>query len=67
MEALSAVRSTAERTLYVGDSEVDVADCQKCRASTFVGVTWGFRGRETLMLAGAKRVVDAPEELLDIL
>ena len=33
---------------YVGDSEVDIATCRNA-AVYFVGVSWGFRGRERLL------------------
>lgn len=64
--ALAGVSGVAERALYVGDSEVDV-ETAKNAGIDFVGVTWGFRGREALTLAGAKHCIDMPEELLDIL
>jgi phosphoglycolate phosphatase-like HAD superfamily hydrolase len=31
-----------------------------------VGVTWGFRSRMVLEMAGAESIIDSPEELLDI-
>lgn len=50
------------RTLYVGDSNVDVA-CGHNAGLAVAGVAWGFRGRTELEQAGAEHVVDTPEEL----
>jgi phosphoglycolate phosphatase len=52
--------------IFAGDSEVDMetalaADCHA------LGVSWGFRGREALIKAGAQRVIDTPAELLRLI
>lgn len=51
---------------YVGDSEVDVATARNA-GMPLVTVSWGFRGREKLALAGAKTIVDDAEGLLQAL
>ena len=51
------------RCLYVGDSEVDI-DTADNAGIDCVCVTWGFRTREQLFRAGARYVVDTPEELV---
>ena len=51
------------RCLYVGDSEVDI-DTANNAGIDCVCVTWGFRTREALIRAGAKHIIDAPEELV---
>ena len=57
---------SADGAVYIGDSEVDVATAQNCHMD-FIGVSWGFRGREKLLnlLPGAT-VVDTWEEFLQI-
>lgn len=60
---LEKLEVTKEECLYVGDSEVDVQTGRNAGVRT-IGVTWGFRTRETLMEAGAKTIIDRPEELL---
>ena len=49
------------RTLYVGDSNVDVATGHNAGLAV-AGVAWGFRGRAELEQAGAEYVVDTPAE-----
>jgi phosphoglycolate phosphatase len=57
---------TPRDTIFMGDSEIDVetAHAAKCHA---LGVSWGFRPREVLENAGADRIIDRPEELLELL
>ena len=49
--------------LYIGDSEVDIKTGIAAGVKT-IGVTWGFRERETLVEAGAKYLADKPEDIL---
>lgn len=55
-----------DRTLYVGDSDVDARTAKKA-GLPMVGVDWGFRSRETLIKAGTGHVISRPEELLHYL
>lgn len=55
-----------DETLHVGDSAVDIA-AAKAAGVRSVGVSWGFRPREELELGGADRIIDAPEELIEVL
>jgi phosphoglycolate phosphatase len=52
--------------IIVGDSEIDMetALASGCYA---LGVGWGYRSRETIMKAGAKRIIERPQELLQLL
>ena len=52
--------------LFVGDSDVDIATA-KAAVITAVGVTWGFRDRQTLTQAGADIIVDTPAEILNLI
>ena len=51
-----------ERTLYVGDSMMDML-CGGQAGMVTVGVTWGFRDREELVKNHARFLIDRPEEL----
>ena len=49
--------------LYVGDSDVDVLTAKNAGVP-MAGVSWGFRGKEELVQAGAEYVADNADELL---
>ena len=49
--------------IYIGDSEVDIQTGANAGIPA-VGAAWGFRGRPLLSEAGAKIIIDRPEELL---
>ena len=55
-----------EETVYIGDSEVDIATGTNARMRT-IGVTWGFRGRAVLEEAGAGYIADSPEEVIKLI
>ena len=57
---------TAEETVYVGDSEVDVSTYMNAGIDG-VAVTWGFRSRKDLEKAGAERFADTMSELFSAL
>lgn len=57
---------SAEKCLYLGDSDTDMYFAKNVGFLP-VGAAWGFRGREELIYAGAKAVVDRPLELLELL
>ncbi|PWM25852.1 MAG: HAD family hydrolase [Oscillospiraceae bacterium] len=63
--ALSLLGSCRERSLYLGDSDVDVVTARNAGLYA-VGCSWGFRDRTVLEQAGADRIIDRPEELLSL-
>lgn len=63
---LTALDVPRSRTVYIGDSEVDVATAKNARLSG-VFVTWGFRTPEVLRAAGGEALVDTPAALLRLL
>lgn len=65
-ELLAATGAARERSLYVGDSGVDMLAAAAAGVRS-VGVTWGFRTREELASAGAVHIVDRAEEILPLL
>lgn len=54
-----------ERTAYVGDSGGDMTVALSAGAYA-IGVTWGYRPAADLQRAGARQLVNTPEELLAI-
>lgn len=65
-EAIHRVGVSKEEVLYVGDSGVDMQTANNAKV-TGVGVTWGFRTREELMLNGAYAIVDEPGSIMALL
>ena len=62
-DIIMALGGSPRQTVFLGDSEIDIATAlaSGCHA---VGAAWGFRSRETILKAGAERIIDTPEELL---
>ena len=60
--AIAGLGADPASTVYVGDSEVDIATA-KAAGLPCVSCTWGFRSREALVAAGATTFVDSMEEL----
>ena len=69
-EALHAIMAlhgvSPEECVYIGDSNVDVYTAQN-GGVMMAGVSWGFRGKQELLDAGAPIVADTAEELTEIL
>jgi phosphoglycolate phosphatase len=65
-ELITELDGSPRETLFVGDSEVDVATARAAECS-FLGVSWGFRSRAALEAAGASRIIDNPAELWELL
>ncbi len=63
LAALSVLGVTAEETVYVGDSEVDVQTAKKA-GTMLLAVDWGFRSKQQLLTAGAEQIAETVEEML---
>lgn len=62
LEIMDSCGVKPNETAYIGDSNVDMQVGNNAGAHTF-GVSWGYQTVEMLEDAGAKKVVDNPEEL----
>ena len=51
--------------VYVGDSKVDIKTAENSGIDG-IFVTWGFSEKQQLIDCGAKEIIDAPQELLDL-
>ena len=60
LEQLGTARGDA---VYIGDSEVDFATAANSNMD-FIGVDWGFRGKETLEKLGTQMIAVKPEDVL---
>lgn len=56
----------AKKPVYVGDSEVDIATA-KAADIPCISVSWGFRGKNELISAGAEVICKSTAELLSAL
>ena len=65
-EALKELGSTAEGSVYVGDSDVDIETARNSGMDEIL-CDWGFRGEEFLKEHGAKIIIKKPEEILTII
>ena len=63
-EAMRQLGVTTEDTVYVGDSDVDVATARNSGIPC-ISVLWGFRDRDFLVEHGATTFVNTPEEILN--
>lgn len=61
---LEELAVTADGCAYVGDSEVDIETARNAGIQEIM-VGWGFRTREELIEAGAGRILDEAQELLE--
>jgi len=65
LQALKELNSTPEESIYVGDSEVDVATAENS-GLLCIGVTWGFREESLLHELGVKHIARKAEDILSI-
>jgi phosphoglycolate phosphatase len=65
-ELALALNVLPERIGFVGDTAIDMRTARSA-GMVPLGVLWGFRGREELLAAGARRLLAAPAELLGAL
>lgn len=63
--ALERLGVTREESIYVGDSEVDMATARNAGLPC-ISVLWGFRDQDYLRSIGAFQMVEKPEEILSL-
>ena len=61
--AMKELGSSAESTVYVGDSNIDILTARNSGLPV-IAVSWGFRPRTLLEELGADMIIDDPSELL---
>lgn len=64
-EAMRQLGVTADGTVYIGDSDVDI-ETAKNSGMPCISVLWGFRDREFLLEHGATTLVEKPEDILKV-
>ena len=66
LAALEELHADPTRSVYIGDSEIDVATAKNTGIAG-IAVTWGFRTRKALCQAGATTLVDSTQALAELL
>jgi phosphoglycolate phosphatase len=65
-ELLVELDLTPADTVFAGDSEVDIETAVSSGCFP-LGVAWGYRSREMIKNAGARLIIERPEELPELL
>lgn len=63
---LGSLGVTPAETAYIGDSEPDILTAKNAAVALPISVTYGFRTREQLTLAGAENLVDTPDGIIKL-
>ena len=66
IKILDELGVTPDECVFVGDSGVDVQTAKNADMD-FIGVAWGFWGKERLIESGAEVIVDTPAEMAEII
>lgn len=66
LKAMEGLGVTKEETVYIGDSEVDVATARNSGLSC-ISVLWGFRDKNFLQEHGADTFASTPHEIVTLL
>ena len=62
LEAMSRLEADSRTTVYVGDSEVDIATARNCGIPC-ISVLWGFRDKDFLVANGGTIFAHTPEDI----
>lgn len=65
-EVMSKLKSSRDKTIYIGDSDVDVKTAKNAGLYC-IAVTWGYRPKEILEKEKADLIIDKPSEILTLL
>lgn len=66
LEAMRQTNVSAQESIYVGDSDVDVFTAKNAGIPC-IAVTWGFRSEESLREAGAEFIAHVPGDIIKII
>ena len=66
LKYLLEITGKTEDTVMVGDTVFDVTGAHEQNLSC-IGVAWGYGIKEDIEAAGAEKIVESPEELLEYL
>lgn len=64
--ALQRLQAAPCDAIYIGDSEVDLQTAQNAHIPC-ISCAWGFRGKALLQSAGARTIIEQPEQLIPLI
>lgn len=64
LSLISRIGVMPDEVAWIGDTATDIETAKNLGARISIGVLWGFRPREELVLAGADVIVDDPCQIL---
>ncbi len=67
LRLIDSLDGKSQECVFIGDTDVDILTGKNIGAALSIGVSWGFRTRESLILAGADAVVDKPMDAIGII
>ena len=65
LEIIKKMKLDKKQILLAGDSDVDIITAINAGV-TAAGVSWGFRSRDELIEAGAKKIINHPSEIIEL-
>ncbi len=66
LKLIDQLNSSLEKTIYIGDSEVDIKTAQNANIPC-ISVLWGYKEKDFLVKNGGKIFVSNPNEIIKIL
>ena len=66
IKAIKELNSQQEKTIYIGDSEVDIQTAKNAEVPC-ISVLWGFKDKEFLLNNGAKIFAEVPNDIIKII
>lgn len=65
LEAMRRLGADKKNTVYIGDSEVDIATARNCGIDC-ISVLWGFRDKPFLIENGGKMFAEKPSDIISL-
>jgi phosphoglycolate phosphatase len=66
LDIVAAMHLSPAEVALVGDSDTDMQTAVNAGLAP-VGATWGYRDRDTIVVGGARQLVDTPAQVLNLL
>lgn len=66
LNAINTLEVLKQNVLYLGDSEVDIQTAKNAGVD-LVSVSWGFKDQDFLIRNGAKKIINEPIQILNLI